>query len=359
MRSDGVAPVADAYSAAWTTRYSLDDFLGVDPLSAQLKATVRRYALAQCPVLVTGESGTGKEIVVQALHGLSPNHAGPFVRVNCAAIPRDLMEAELFGYEPGAFTGAAPRGAVGKVECANHGSLLLDEIAELGLDLQAKLLRVLQEKEVVRVGGHQPRRVSFRLLAATNRSLADLVGRGQFREDLYYRLNMLRVSIPPLRARPRDIPDHYLQLAANELGASPPKILPECLAYLSSLRWPGNVRELQAVMTRLAVLIDAPEISIGDLLRCGREPDGVGVSGYATSRTLRSVRRHVESATIAEVLREANGNKSRAARLLGISRSLLYYHLRAAAKAGSHPHVVVPGAAGETAGSHEDREVML
>ena len=235
----------------------------------------RAIAATKVPVLIQGESGTGKELLARFIHGLSPRRDRPLVAVNCAAIPENLLESELFGHEKGAFTGAMAR-KLGKFEQAHTGSLLLDEIGEMSLNLQAKLLRVLQEWEVDRLGGSLPVRVDVRVLATTNADLAECVRKGKFREDLYFRLNVIPFHLPPLRERPCDIPvlaEHFLRCAAREHAREVVGLEPKALERLRSHWWKGNVRELKNVLERAVLLCQGSVITEGDIfLECLQEP---------------------------------------------------------------------------------------
>lgn len=310
--------------------------------------TIARVLANDLTILVLGESGTGKELVAQAIHRLGQRRAAPFIAVNMAAIPRELIEAELFGYEKGAFTGAAQRTA-GKFEQANSGTLFLDEIGDMPLEAQTRLLRVLQSGEVTTVGGSSPVRVNVRIIAATNKDLPSLIAENRFREDLYYRLNVVPVSLPALRERRDDIAllaRHFLELAAQE--GLPRKSLDAQAAQLLTLyNWPGNVRELQNVMQRMAVLAREEVISV-DLVRQNlgqlfAASEGEGASGGSMEAAVREwVRRRlaiggtmgegllhdellalVEPVLLREVLLAVEGNQIRAAGLLGINRNTL------------------------------------
>lgn len=228
---------------------------------------VERVAATDSTVLIQGESGVGKEVVVNYIHRLSPRAEKPLIKLNCAAIPESLLESELFGYEPGAFTGANRQGKAGLFELSHEGTLFLDEIGDMPLGLQVKLLRVLQEKEVVRIGGHKPIRVNVRIIAATNQDLQNLVNNGKFRQDLYYRLNVIPITIPPLRERREDIIPliyHFLRLYQSKLGRSI-ILSEEALSILESYDWPGNVRELQNIVERLVVTADSDVITVDHL----------------------------------------------------------------------------------------------
>ncbi len=296
----------------------------------RLRDLMRTVARSPATVLIEGASGTGKELVAQALHAWGPRASGPLVKVNCAALPAGLMESELFGHERGAFTGATGM-LRGKFELADGGSLLLDEISEMEPALQPKLLRSLQEREFYRVGGTQPLRVDVRIIATTNANLAERVRAGRFREDLYYRLRVIPIRIPPLRERRADIPllaKHFLELAAEENGKQIDAISREVFDVLMEHDWPGNVRELENVIQRAVVICpdaqlepehllwdSGPEISIGG--SAGRDAP-VGADPLQQLRSDLPLR-EVERLWILQALEQEGGNKSRAARRLGIS----------------------------------------
>jgi transcriptional regulator with PAS, ATPase and Fis domain len=285
-------------------------------------------------VLVTGESGTGKELVARAIHARSSRAAGPFVAVNCAALSAELFASELFGHEPGAFTGALPKGRAGLLAAAEGGTLLLDEIGELDPAVQAQLLRVLQERTYRPVGGTQDVPMDVRIVAATHRDLQALVAQGRFREDLWYRLNVAAVHLPALRERAEDVPElarHLLARIAREHGVQPPEVGAKALEALSARAWPGNVRELAHALER--ALIAAGGGAIGPehvdehvTERGGREarPGGKLVL-EVDALSLEAV----ERALVARVLQECQGNRSAAARTLGVHRATLYGKLRA------------------------------
>jgi two-component system response regulator FlrC len=324
-------------------------------------------AMGNTTVLILGESGTGKEVVARHIHRCSPRASGPWVAVNCAAMPAELLESELFGHERGAFTGAAER-RLGRIEQADKGTLLLDEISELPPPLQAKLLRVLQEREVDRLGGARPVPVDVRIIATSNRDLGQMVERKQFRADLYYRLFVFPIVLPPLRDRPDDIPvlaTHLLRKLADDLGRPTPTLADDALRGLSRYRFPGNVRELGNILERAMVrcrfaVIDLqyldlglhePRSSVAALGRSARAPlperrflpEGVPIDLGSLERL-----------AIQEALRREDGNRTRAARVLGISLRTLrnklreYRELRAA---GSADGQIVPGALDETVDS--------
>ncbi len=304
--------------------YSFESIIGQSPALAEVKAVAAKYANTTAPVLVTGATGTGKEMFAHAVHTASPRDRGPFVCVNCAAIPRELLESELFGYESGAFTGASKKGKVGQIQLAHHGTLFLDEIGELSIKAQVKLLRVLETKLLERLGGVKPVRVDFRLVAATNRDLKEMMSRGEFRDDLYYRLSTMAVEIPPLAARVEDIAPlvrHFLSaMDRSEIGVSP-----KAMEALASYDWPGNVRELKNVVERAVSLSEDGVIGVdqlpGEVLSKGHESGKV--FGYSDSKLSEEMARF-EEAVIRRALDLTGGNMSKTAKRLGISRSTLY-----------------------------------
>ncbi|GLI37801.1 sigma 54-interacting transcriptional regulator [Geobacter hydrogenophilus] len=282
----------------------------------------RRVADSGATVLILGESGTGKELFAQALHEASRRSKGPFIAVNCGAIPRDLIESELFGYEEGAFSGARKKGKPGKFELACGGTLFLDEIGELPLDSQAKLLRVLEERKIDRLGGTAPLPVDFRLVAATNRDLMTNVNKGRFRADLYYRINEFPLEIPPLRSRPEDIPllaKHFLAEVSRREELPMLKISAGATEALMSHDWPGNVRELRGVMRQMAWKSQGLTIEPHHLPPALNKGQTVAVSGTLEEQTARAERAAIESA-----LQAAGGNRALTARMLGIHRTALY-----------------------------------
>jgi DNA-binding NtrC family response regulator len=291
----------------------------------ELAARVARH---NTTVLITGESGTGKEVIARAIHRMSPRSERSFTAINCAAIPEQLLESELFGHTKGAFTGATSDHP-GLFELANGGTLLLDEIADLPQALQAKLLRVLEESEIRRLGARESRKIDVRVLAATGRAMEQAVERGEFRSDLYYRLNVVRLHIPPLRERPEDIPEllaHFARQVAQRLG-HPVSVTPAALVALTHHTWPGNVRELRNAVERAAVL------SAGGLLDCKDFALGNGApsqqgSGPDGALDLMTQVEAVERAAIQRALEASKGNRRQAANLLGISLRTLFYKLR-------------------------------
>jgi two-component system response regulator AtoC len=298
-----------------------------------------RVARHSTTVLITGESGTGKEVLARAIHRMSPRSEQGFTAINCAAIPEQLLEGELFGHMRGAFTGATADRA-GLFELAHEGTLLLDEIGDLPLDLQAKLLRVLEEGEIRRVGGRESKKVDVRVLAATAKPLEAAVERGEFRADLYYRLNVVQLHLPPLRERPEDVPallTHFVRQAATRLG-HPVSITPSALDALTRHSWPGNVRELRNAVERAAVLGTGSPLEPGDFAlangngngRGHHGADAHGVSPHAAggSLELKTQVEAVERQAIQRALEASGGNRRQAASLLGISLRTLFYKMR-------------------------------
>lgn len=309
-------------------RYSFENIIGESPAIQKAKREARNASKTSAPVLLVGESGTGKELFAHAIHNASPRARGPFVRINCAAIPGELIESELFGYEPGAFTGAGKKGKPGKFEIADGGTVYLDEIASMPLPMQASLLRVLQEKEFERVGGTKVIRSDFRIIASTNVPLEKLVAEGKFRKDLYYRLNVVPIYIPPLRERREDIPLLAQALAAEiseEEGTGEKTFSPSTLEMLARHDWPGNVRELRNVVGRLLLSVQKDLIEPEDVVP--HLPGKTGSSSLpltAQGKTLREVVAEVEKKVIEERLKAEGGNVAKAARSLGIHRTALY-----------------------------------
>ncbi|MEO6748791.1 MAG: PEP-CTERM-box response regulator transcription factor [Casimicrobiaceae bacterium] len=300
-----------------------DAFAGLitrDPEMLRICRTVEKVASANATVLLLGESGTGKELLARALHDMSPRRGERFVAINCAAIPENLLESELFGYEKGAFTGAAKQ-TLGRIETANNGTLMLDEIGDLPMALQAKLLRFLQERVIERVGGRSEIAVDVRIVCATHQDLKALIAEGRFREDLYYRLAEIVVSIPPIRARDGDaalLAHAFVQQFAAEQRRGSMTLRPDALAAIEAHPWPGNVRELENCVRRAVIMADANQISASDL---GLEaPDGDDLAPL----NLRQVRDDAERTAVVKVLGRVNGNIVKAADILGVSRPTLY-----------------------------------
>jgi two-component system nitrogen regulation response regulator NtrX len=276
-------------------------------------------------VLITGENGAGKELAALAIHALSKRAAGPFVKLNCAAIPKDLLESELFGYEKGAFTGAVAS-KKGRLELADGGTLFLDEIGDLALEAQAKLLRALETGEIERVGGTRTAKVDVRLVAATNRELAAAVKAGEFREDLYFRLNVLPVVVPPLRERKADVArlaQHFLDRFTDAEGRAPMSLAPDARELLEEYHWPGNVREMRNLMERAVVLVPDAHITAADLDAWLESPPEEGEESGLKGKVARS-----EIDTIRRALESADWNVTQAAAGLGIDRTNLHRKMR-------------------------------
>ena len=312
-------------------RDGFDDIVGRHHTMAQIYELISHVAETTVTVLITGESGTGKELIARATHRQGPRRNKPFVTVNCAAIPEHLLETELFGHEKGAFTSAYYK-KIGKFELATGGTLFLDEVGSLRLDLQAKLLRVLQEREFERVGGVKPIKVDVRIIAATNINLKRAVAGGLFREDLFYRLNVVHIHIPPLRERREDIPllvDHFLKKHNQQFGKAVVRLSKAALTVLQSYEWPGNVRELENIIERSVALSRGSVIHVEDLplelVALGRVPaGGQPIAGLALKRALRQFERQF----IFRVMERVEWNQTHAARILGLHRNTLQTKLQ-------------------------------
>ncbi len=315
---------------------SVDPFFHIKGNGIAISKSVQianRVAITDATVLITGESGVGKELFAHAIHMASPRAKQKFIAINCGAIPSSLFESELFGYEPGAFTGARKQGQIGKIELADGGTLFLDEIGELPLEMQVKLLRVLQGKEFYRIGATEPTEVNVRVLAATNRQLESLIQTGQFREDLYYRLNVVLLNIPPLRERVEDIPP-LIQLFTKDIATQYnkpiPKYPPEVIISLMAYTWPGNIRELRNVIERMVILTESDTLSREYLPQniFARHQDFRQSSGLSTEIAARKAQEIPELERLRIALKTTFGNKTAAAKLLGVSRGTLYNQLR-------------------------------
>ena len=338
---DRMRRVNDDYQRELTRLRGPRSIVGQSPALRAVMETVRNVAPTRATVLLEGESGTGKELIARALHELSPRADQPFVSVNCAALPEGLVESTLFGHERGAFTGATMR-TPGAFERAHRGTLLLDEVTEMRLDLQAKLLRAIQEHEFERVGGHEPVRVDVRIVATTNRDLRAEVEAGRFRSDLYFRLHVVPIQVPPLRDRPEDIPalaEHFVAKVASELGVRAPRLTSSVIAALCHRRWTGNVRELGNAIERAVILSRGGELTTATLPEPDREiapeipsPRGkdqpiVPLADAYREWTLDLAT--LEARAIRLALAQTGGHRTRAARLLGITDRTLRNKLRA------------------------------
>ncbi len=313
-------------------RYGLDQVIGKCKAMQEIFAKIDQLADAKTTVLITGESGTGKELVARALHFKSKRRDKPFVAINCAAIPETLIEAELFGHEKGAFTDAHVRRA-GQFEVANQGTLFLDEIADISASIQAKLLRVLQEKEFTRLGGTQSIKVDVRLVTATNKELESAMRKGAFREDLYYRINVVPIHLPPLRERKEDIPlllRSFISKKSAERGQEPKQIAPEVLSLLTHYPWPGNIREMENVVEQILTISEADRVTVDDLpLRLRSGTKGVQMKEQVTAgrQSFDFAVMEFERELIVDALKRANFVQTQAAQLLGISRRILKYKM--------------------------------
>jgi transcriptional regulator with PAS, ATPase and Fis domain len=315
-------------------KYSWDTIIGNSVVMQNVKHMSSKAAKTDSNVLIVGESGTGKELFAHAIHNDSKRFDGPFVKINCAAIPKDLLESELFGYEEGAFTGAKKNGKVGKFELANGGTIFLDEIGDMPLDMQVKILRVLQEKEIERIGGNKTIPIDSRIIAATNRDLISRIQQKEFREDLYYRLNVINIEVPPLRKRKEDIELITLNLMeklSTSLGRYVSNITVEALESIKQYNWPGNIRELENIVERAINMTDTETIELQHLpaFMISHETEEFRETPLMT---LRSAVEEVEKATIHNCLKVVGYNKLKAAKILGISRTSLYekiekYHI--------------------------------
>ena len=305
--------------------HDLDAIVGEHPVMERLHGLIAQVARTSTTVLITGESGTGKELVARAIHRHGNRREGPFVAVNPAAIVESLIESELFGHERGAFTGAHQR-KLGKFELAQGGTLFLDEIGMLRADLQAKLLRVLQEREIERVGGTRSIKIDVRVIAATNTNLKDAVSRGTFREDLYYRLNVVPIVVPPLRERAQDVPllaEHFLRRDTRDFNKRIEGLSPEAVAALRAYRWPGNVRELENVIERCVVLADGPVIQLNDLPLDVLLPQQATRVRAAEALPLNEATDQFERQIVLRVLERVGWNLTEAGRILAIHRNSL------------------------------------
>lgn len=313
-------------------------FVGSSPVITQLKHEILQIAQINATLLIEGETGTGKEVVANHVYQASKRHGKPFVKLNCAAVPYELMESELFGYEEGAFTGARKGGKKGLFEQANGGTILLDEINSLNLSAQAKLLRVLQEHVVTKVGGGKPIPIDVRVIAISNRPLQEMVEEGTFREDLYYRLNVLHIQVPPLRKRLEDIPElvHlFVEKCNKEMDKHVDTIDPQIYVLLKKQNWPGNVRQLQNWIERSMATVWKKTLSLANFYWVDTNPAGNAV-GFPLTQKLTASRKQnlsqimskLEQEIITNTLSDCGGNKTQAAQILGISRQMLHRKLK-------------------------------
>ncbi len=312
-------------------QFNYGEIIGKSKPMQEVYRTLEKVAPTDSSVLIYGESGTGKELIARAIHKLSPRNNKSFIRVNCGALVENLLESELFGHERGAFSGAVKR-KKGRFELAHQGSIFLDEIGDISPNMQLKLLRVLQEKDFERVGSEETIQVDVRILAATNKNLSELVQQGRFREDLFYRLHIIPIYLPPLRERKEDIPllvHHFIKKLTVELNKPAKQITEAAMEKLITYPWQGNIRELENVIERAVVLCDKERIDVNDLpVLQSMSPEGFPSDVLDRFRlNLNDTLSAVEKQLIEKAMRETDGNKNRAAKLLGIKTSLLYYKL--------------------------------
>jgi len=310
-------------------KYSLQNVIGISDKMQEVFKTALKAAKTKATILLIGESGTGKELIAKAIHFESDRNKAPFLAINCAAIPENLLEAELFGYEKGAFTGALVS-KPGKFELANGGTIFLDEIGDLPLSLQAKLLRVIQDKTFERIGGTKSIKVDVRIIAATNKNLEEMVKSGAFREDLYFRLNVIPIFLPPLRERKEDIPlliDHFLKKFNKEYGKNI-TIDKSAMEKLINYSWPGNVRELENTIERLVILTEENKITLKDLPFYIRQEEDNKTIGIKLKDSLPAQLELIEKKAIEEALKACNYNQTKAAKMLGLTKRQINYKIK-------------------------------
>ena len=302
-----------------------EEMVGKSAALEQVRAEIAKVAPTDAKVLVTGESGSGKELVARAIHRLSARARGPFEKLNCAALPKDLVESELFGYEKGAFTGAQTMKR-GRLEASDQGTLFLDEIGDMSLDTQAKFLRAIETGEIERLGGTRTIAVDARIVSATNKDLPEEIREGRFREDLYYRLNVVPIHLPPLRQRREDIPllvEHFVRRASADLGRAPRAFTPEAMKRLAAYSWPGNIRELRNVLERLLIMTEGETLDLADVEEVlPSESDEEPVS------EIKAARDKAEREAISTMLKQCNWNVTEAARRLGMDRGYLHRKIK-------------------------------
>jgi PAS domain S-box-containing protein len=324
----------EEYSRVFVGKYTFENIIGNNEKMVWLKNIALKAAKGNSTVLILGESGTGKELFAHSIHNASGRQQGPFIKVNCAALPETLLEAELFGYEEGAFTGARKGGKPGKFELANNGTILLDEIGELPIAMQVKLLRVLQERELERVGGTTTIKLNIRVIAATNRDLEKMIEQNHFRQDLYYRLNVFTLNIPPLRERLDDIPalcEILLKKINRQVEHWVEEISPEALNLLMKYHWPGNVRELENVLERTINLIDDETVILPEHLPPilkKTNSAALNIEDSSAAFDLELIVNKAEKQAIKRALDASGGNKTKAAKILGVHRSAFYQKMR-------------------------------
>lgn len=309
----------NAKKTSFVAKYKFTNILGESPLLAKAKDMAENYSKYDANVLIVGETGTGKELFAQSIHNASSRSNKPFVAVNCAALPASLLESELFGYASGSFTGASKEGKMGLFEMAHTGTIFLDEISEMSLELQGRLLRVIEQREVLRIGHDKVIPIDIRIIAATNRNIQELIAQNKFRHDLFYRLDVLRLDLPPLRATKEDIPklmEHYISYYDEKHKTVPHMLDPSIFPFLMGLSWPGNTRELRNLCERLSTVVRGSIIGISDVHSC---------CGDINSEKREKMQSAIE---IEEALRQFQGNKTKASHSLGIDRATLYRRMK-------------------------------
>ncbi|MCP4683401.1 MAG: AAA family ATPase [Desulfobacterales bacterium] len=319
----------DELNQIYGNRYSFDNIIGNSGLIRHAKELALDAAKVLSPVLITGESGTGKELFAHAIHQASKRKHQPFIRINCACIPQDLIESELFGYEPGSFTGANKKGKIGKFEQADKGTIFLDEIGDMPYSLQMKLMRVLQEKEIEKIGG-KPKQIDFRLITATNRDLESMMRKGKFRLDLYYRINVININLPPLEKLKEDVPllvHHFIDELKNTMPKDVTSVSDHAMAALQNHSWPGNIRELRNVIERSLISCKGSRIEFNDL------PPTLGDKNIPVSKDvplapLKERLGIAEKQIISETLKQSGNNRTIAAKILGIHRTGLHNKIK-------------------------------
>jgi two-component system nitrogen regulation response regulator NtrX len=302
-----------------------EEMVGKSAAIEQIRAEMGKVARTEAKVLVTGESGSGKELVARAIHRLSARARGPFEKLNCAALPKDLVESELFGYEKGAFTGAAAMKR-GRLEAADRGTLFLDEVGDMSLETQAKFLRAIETGEIERLGGTRTLSVDARIVAATNKDLPEEIREGRFREDLYYRLNVVPIHLPPLRTRREDVPllvEHFVRRISADLGRRPRAVTPEAMKRLAAYSWPGNIRELRNVLERLLIMTEGDTLDLADV-----EEVLPSESDEEPVTEIKAARDKAEREAIATTLKQCGWNVTEAARRLGMDRGYLHRKIK-------------------------------
>ena len=311
--------------AALDGRYTIDSIISCSEIMNTFKKTLLRFAKTDAPILINGPTGTGKELAASAIHNASARADGPFVCLNCAAIPYELFESELFGYSSGAFSGASKEGKEGQIELANHGTLFLDEVGDLPLNTQVKLLRVIEERLVRKIGDNTPKEVDFRLVTATNRDLKKMVANGTFRLDLYYRINSMVLNVPPLKDRPEDVPlltNYFLKRFGN-ISCSK-----EVMEIFKSYTWPGNIRELKNTISYACSIVENGVIGVNDI------PNSIIIESKFTNKendrsySLSCLKTNTEKNIIIQCLNDNNWNITKASKILGISRANMYEKMK-------------------------------